>query len=250
MSLVVTKGYLIGRYNYSTFDEILIFLNNFGNKFTCIALGTRKISSKNSRALFFGNYLEIEMFYSNINKLAKLKKVVAINQIGFEYSSNLAFFTINDILSNMKELNKNWYSFYQDIIVKVLMNYDQYELSVYIYLIFIQKIFKKINLIKCNHPISRTKFGYSFVKKGFVCTTCFPTIKSLDKDELEIFKDIFNNNKDINNVFFCKKYNVNWKNFYLKLHYSFNELINKINYSYKLKRDSNEKRSNYSRNNS
>lgn len=241
MSLVVTKGYLIARYDYSTFDEILVFLNNFGNKFTCIALGTRKINSKNSRALFFGNYLEIEMFYSNSDKLSKLKKVVAINQIGFEYSSNLAFFTIGDILASMKELNKDWFSFYQDVLIKILMNYDQYELSVYIYFTFIQKIFKSINLTKCNHIATKTTFGYSFSKKSFVCTTCFPTVKPLTKEEIQVFKDIFDNKQDINKIFFCKKYNINWKDFYLKLHYSFKELINKINQSYKSKRVQNEK---------
>lgn len=75
MSLVVTKGYLIAKYKYNLFDEILIFLNEHGNKFVCYALGTRKINSKNSFALVFGNFLEFEFFYSNNpKKISKLKK--------------------------------------------------------------------------------------------------------------------------------------------------------------------------------
>lgn len=236
MSLVITKGYLVGRFDYAIFDEILVFINNFGNKFTCVALGTRKINSKNARALLYGNYLEIELFHSETpNKLGKLKKVVAINQIGFENATNLGLITINDVLVVMKKTNFDWYQIYQSVLVRVLSNCDEYQLSVYVYLIFIQKMFKKIKINKCIHfdSISKLSLGFSFENASLVCTNCFNSIPPLEPNELKLFKQIYDNSINIEKDFFNTKFQIDWKKMYLKLNSSFKELTKKINETYK-----------------
>lgn len=235
MSLVVTKGYLLARYDYGVFDEILVFLNQFGNRFTCLALGTRKITSKNARALLFGNYLEIELFYSsNGEKLSKLKKVVAINQIGLKYASNLALLTLGDVISKTPQTNKSWFMFYQDVLVKVLMDFDGYKLSIYIYLYFIKYVFKQVKIFKCKHYTENSKilWSFSFEKNGLVCTTCYPQYAPLTNRELQLIVSL--NNIDLsNNSFFIKTYNINWQTMYLKFHNLFREYIKKINKLYK-----------------
>ena len=45
MSEIITKGYLIARNDYQMFDEIITFINEFGNKFVCLAQGSKKIES-------------------------------------------------------------------------------------------------------------------------------------------------------------------------------------------------------------
>lgn len=237
MSLVVTKGYLLARYDYAIFDEVLVFLNQFGNRFTCLALGTRKITSKNARALLYGNYLEIELFYTHSNeKMSKLKKVVAINQIGFNYASNLALITAGDVISKLPNTNKMWFDFYQDILVKVLMDYDKYQISVYVYLVFIKVVFRHVKLQQCSKHLYQNKqelkLCFSFYNSTLVCTECSPQIKQLTSFEIQLLLTL--NKFSLQDLdFFNKTYNINWKSFYLKLHYSFNEYRKKINQLYK-----------------
>ena len=46
MSQTITKGFLIARLDHDTFDEIITFIDDYGNKFVCLAKGTKKIYSK------------------------------------------------------------------------------------------------------------------------------------------------------------------------------------------------------------
>ena len=85
MAEIITRGYLVARQDYDIFDEILTFINEYGNRFIMFAPGTKRITSKNARALFFGNFLEIQFFYArNDTKLSKLKKVISLDQINYK----------------------------------------------------------------------------------------------------------------------------------------------------------------------
>ena len=42
MSQTIIKGFLIARLDHSTFDEIITFIDDYGNKFVCLAKGTKK----------------------------------------------------------------------------------------------------------------------------------------------------------------------------------------------------------------
>ncbi len=82
MSQTITKGFLIARLDHGIFDEIITFIDDYGNKFVCLAKGTKKIYSKNARNLQIGNYCEFIFFLAReINKISKLVKVNVIKQI-------------------------------------------------------------------------------------------------------------------------------------------------------------------------
>lgn len=82
MSQVITKGYLIAREDYQTFDEIITFINEFGNKFVCLAQGTKKIQSHNARNMELGNFCEFQFFHArNENKVSKLMKIYALEKV-------------------------------------------------------------------------------------------------------------------------------------------------------------------------
>ncbi len=83
MGEVITKGYLIHRADYDVFDEVITIINEHNLKFTCFAQGTKKINSKNARHLDYGNYLELDFFYSP-NNLSKFKKATIINEMNLE----------------------------------------------------------------------------------------------------------------------------------------------------------------------
>ena len=75
MAEIITRGYLVARQDYDIFDEILTFINEYGNRFIMFAPGTKRITSKNARALFFGNFLEIQFFLcKKWYKTFKIKK--------------------------------------------------------------------------------------------------------------------------------------------------------------------------------
>ncbi|MDE5949456.1 MAG: hypothetical protein K2G54_01095, partial [Malacoplasma sp.] len=95
MAETITNGFLIFRKDYEMFDETLGFINEYGNIFSVLALGTRKILSKNSRNLFFGCLSEFSFFASrDIDfKMGKLKKVIILeNNINISSRSPLILF--------------------------------------------------------------------------------------------------------------------------------------------------------------
>lgn len=82
MSESIIKGYVVNRIDYQQNDEIITILDENGNRIPVISLGSRKITSKNGRNLFLGNYCEFEIFMARIaNKVSRLKKCNAIVQV-------------------------------------------------------------------------------------------------------------------------------------------------------------------------
>lgn len=81
MSESIIKGYVVNRIDYQQNDEIITILDENGNRIPVISLGSRKITSKNGRNLFLGNYCEFEIFMARVdNKVSRLKKCNAIVQ--------------------------------------------------------------------------------------------------------------------------------------------------------------------------
>jgi recombinational DNA repair protein (RecF pathway) len=76
MGLTIAKGYLLARTPYRIFDEIITILTSNGARIALLALGTRKLQSKNARNLFFGHLLEFSFFAARTSKkVSKLKSV-------------------------------------------------------------------------------------------------------------------------------------------------------------------------------
>lgn len=176
MSETITKAYLIYRKDYELFDEIIGFINEYGNIFTTIALGTRKILSKNSRNLFYGCLSEFSFFASRDidNKIGKLKKVVLLeNKI--DISSRTPLLVINEIIYKNKIKGEDTFK----LLSKLCDTLNQYDYK-YDEVIIINLLIKsckllgiKINLDSCSSCESKQIYSFSFGDFGFVCKKHF-----------------------------------------------------------------------------
>lgn len=130
MAEIITKGYLVARRDYDVFDEILTFINEHGNRFVMFAPGTKRITSKNARALFFGNYLEIQFFHAtNETKLSKLKKVIPLDQIDYKYENTYSMLILSELMSKVIDFNVEFYQFYQLILQYIILEYNDYYIN-------------------------------------------------------------------------------------------------------------------------
>jgi DNA repair protein RecO (recombination protein O) len=82
MAETIKTGYLINKVPYKVFDEIISFIDKTGTIYNCMSLGSKRITSKNGRQLFYATPIEFEIFQSRFdNKLSKLKKAHALEEI-------------------------------------------------------------------------------------------------------------------------------------------------------------------------
>lgn len=231
MALIIIKGYLINRMDYETFDEILTFINEYGNRFVCFAAGTRRITSKNARALEFGNYLEMEIFYASTkNKMSRLKKVTVISSVDFHTAGSLPLLVINDLLTTTPKTSVNLYHLYQDVLANVLMDKNWYLISCYAFVKFIvvsKFRFNFTHCVICKQPYDLA--GFSFSKHGVICINCLRFEEQFSKNEIQTliklseFNDyslkMFSSIGVINYEMLYKKLQRSWINFkksYLK----------------------------------
>ncbi|AJQ45466.1 DNA recombination protein RecO [Ureaplasma diversum] len=175
MAEIVTKGYLVARSDYDVFDEILTFINEHGNRFVMFAYGTRRISSKNARSLFFGNYLEFEFFHARAeNKMSKLKKVVSLDQIDYKYENTYSLIILSQLVSSVVEFNYDYYLFYQMILGYVLLEIDDYYTACFLIIKFMLMNGIVFNLNSCGVCNSRMQLQtLDLNQQHLVCHDCF-----------------------------------------------------------------------------
>ncbi len=170
------KGYLISRYDFSSFDEIIQFILEDGSKISLFAAGTRKILSKNARNLREGCLIEIEYFEARSeNKLSRLKKASIITEH----------------FSNYLDLNKHWiHIINQYLEKKVDCSLSEFQLielmykkhadpffkdkSIVVYLML--EIMKRegynFNLDYCFLCGQEIVYGFSFKYQSVICKEC------------------------------------------------------------------------------
>ncbi len=175
MALVVTNGYLVSRYDYNVFDEILTFINEHGVKFVCFAAGTRRIVSKNARALIMGSYLEFQVFSSSKpDKLSRLKKVIAIKQIDWKYENEYPLLVMSEFISKINDYDIPYYQLYQDVLFHVLNDEDQYLITAYAMVKLITLSGSGVNLSHCVRCGSiRDIKTISIQEMGLICKNCY-----------------------------------------------------------------------------
>jgi len=79
-------GIVIKQINYDDFDQIVTILTDT-ELITFIALGVRKMTSKNRVALQLGNVIEVELFRARLkNKVSKLKRANLVKQLPLQSS--------------------------------------------------------------------------------------------------------------------------------------------------------------------
>ncbi len=209
MAEIITRGYLIDIKEYATFDHIITFINEYGNKFTCISLGSRKIASKNRNSIQLGNLNEFEFFLArDENKISKLKRSVLLEQSIWP-NHNLPFYLLNDVVNKL-EPNIKVFEFYKEFI-NILNN----KQSVYDDDIIILLMLKEVTNLSGIAPVlsecvickSKKISSISFEQKGLMCSNCS---KEIVTEEMVIAKAthyLFNNNLDqLTKLEFNKKY--------------------------------------------
>lgn len=174
MSQIITKGFLIARLDHNTFDEIITFINDYGNKFVCLAKGTRKISSKNARNLQIGNYCEFNFFLArDPNKISRLVKVNTIKQIHWPVYRT-SFFLLNELVNKLIYPSIKNFNFYKNLLSIVTNpSFDDKKAQ----LIVLQKFCKlsgiELFVNKCVLCGSNKIKTMNFNLKGLICQNCF-----------------------------------------------------------------------------
>ncbi len=189
MAETITNGFLIFRKEYELFDEIIGFINEHGNIFTVLALGTKKILSKNLRNLFFGCLSEFSFFASrDIDfKMGKLKKVVILeNNISISTRSPLLLF--NSVIYNNKIKGLKIFNELKELIKNLVLLNEEYDDVLIIYILYKSCAFLgiKLQLNKCSKCNNRTIYSFSNDSFGFVCKNHFVDDYKILNKSLEI----------------------------------------------------------------
>lgn len=200
MAETVFKGYLIKKTDYRDNDEIITFLDTNGNKHTCISLGSRKITSKNGRNLFLGNFCNFEVFLArSANKVSKLKKCQAIDYVNWRMQMYQPFLLLCECVNKTENKGKVLFEFFHKLLD--LINQGKYGDRLTI-LIILQKycILNGISLevnkcVLCGKKIVKS---ISFKHKGILCYECLKSTHSNDfkLEESKLFYYLFRNEYD------------------------------------------------------
>ena len=100
MESIIT-GVVVKRIDVDDFDQVITLITP-KEVLSFIALGVRKITSKNRVALQLGNVIEAEIFRARLNgKLSKLKRAVLVKQVDIKEGDNA-----NVLLEMIRYLSK------------------------------------------------------------------------------------------------------------------------------------------------
>lgn len=187
MSETITKGYLINREDYELFDEIIAFINEYGNVFSCMAKGVKKINSKNGRNLFFGNFLEFEFFLSrDSKKIGKLKRVKLLepNDSNINFNSALLFLNAASYMSQLSGIK--FFKFYKQSLEYIKKVNNQNLLILYIIINLIRLSGIKLILNSCSSCANKNISNFSETNFGFVCSKCDDNHLKIDINVLKL----------------------------------------------------------------
>lgn len=208
-----TKGYLIHQRDYHLYDEILTYITEDGFIRTFYALGVKKINSKNSRAINYGNLVEIEFFSShNIYKMSKLKKIVNISEFNLVKTQNLALILMNGLIYIQKYIDKHIFNLYQEILVLINREYNEYFLSILVFIRFLNYFTKYLGNFK---TINNYFYNYLINKNGL----------KLNKSEIELLESIIQENITIGNLYKLYSTTINFETLFFKIYVNWKDLI-------------------------
>lgn len=196
---ITTKGYLLKRTDYQDFDEIITLINEYGNKFECYSLGSRKINSKNARNLDIGNYLEFQFFYSP-QRLSKLKKITSLSHMDINLKQSYSLLVLNEYYLHMELGNKIFFDFYQKVIFYLHADINEYLLLLFICINIYKQLGYQFDLEKCKKCGFNQTMYIDQNDFGSVCIHCkepHEHLLRLDNSYLELMKQIINNNIDL-----------------------------------------------------
>lgn len=170
MSETIMSCYLLRQEDSNTFDSIITVLLKNNQIINLYANGTRKILSKNSRNLIYGDLLEIEFFKSrSTNSLSKLKKIKSIDNTKPINYWNDGLYVLNQfIIEHNKYFNFNLYESY----ITNMSNLDDESGLIYSLFKIITWSGALINLDCCSVCHSKIIKTISINKMGYLCSSC------------------------------------------------------------------------------
>lgn len=183
MAETILNGYLINKLDYQVFDEVLTFLAEDGNKYSCLSLGSRKIMSKNSRNLFYGAKTEFQFFQARSEeKISRFKKAVLVDEMNWPLQSDKKIFVLNEITSHIPSSN-TLFKFYESKLSEIKSPKEDDDT-------FILKLISEFcsyigialhvnSCIRCNSKVLST---ISFKHSGMLCENCRRNLRVKSED--------------------------------------------------------------------
>ena len=167
----VVTGFIIDILDYEVYDQILTLLLPSNVKLKLIALGSKKILSKNARNISLLNLTEAEVFLArNVNKISKLKKIISLYNFNWQDLTNNVFKIFLNYVNYQKELKEDFYN----LLINLINHKDeeyQVLLSKLLKLIFID-LGLKFNFndcINCHHKfVTIISIEYA----SLICNNC------------------------------------------------------------------------------
>ena len=181
MSAKIIEGIVIKVSDYRDSDLIVRMITN-DRIINFVALGTRKVTSKNRFALQVGNIIETEIFLSSrTDKMSKLKKATLIHQPTINKNDVAeVIFEINRFLVNLESISKELYSFLKKGI-KLLGQEFNHQIKTFIVAKTLKDRGLNVNFNYCVECGNNNNINnFHFYKGGFLCTRHSITDQSLE----------------------------------------------------------------------
>lgn len=180
--IINTNGYVLHKKDYGDFDEIITIVNDYGNKFVCLCLGTKKITSKNARHLNYGDYIEFEFFFSP-SKLSKLKSAKTITFLPEKLKANYTLPIMNELYTQLELGHVKWFHIYQTMILNIIAEVNDYVNLLNCLVMTYKASGLAINFDAC--VLCNTTYhleALAFKNYGVVCKSCYSRMEHLKLD--------------------------------------------------------------------
>lgn len=192
-------GIVIKQIDYDDYDQIVTILTET-DVITFIALGVRKMTSKNRVALQLGNVIEIEFFRARLkNKISKLKRASLIKQLPVQESDTALVWL--EILKYLSWIEKSSPNLFRSIIETYSYWGTEYNHHIKTYILFHLLEIRGVkphndNCIRCGR-YDRIN-GFEFYEGGFTCV--YHTKKKRSLEYLKGIQSLFINFKKYMNT--------------------------------------------------
>lgn len=196
MAEIITKGYVIAKNDFQVFDEIITFINEFGNKFVCLAQGTKRITSHNARRLQLGNYCEFQFFLArNEDKVSKLLRASLIKEVKWP-NFRQSLITLNDLVNQLIYPDVRNYQFYEKMLAYAIdESIDDAKAELIVLRNYCKLTGIDLHVNDCvlchNHHIKTISFEHG----GLLCGQCFAEA-NIHEFSLEFSKLVYHLFKD------------------------------------------------------
>jgi DNA repair protein RecO (recombination protein O) len=178
--------------------EIITFIDKKGIRYSCMALGTKKIESKNARNLFIGSLIEFQIFKSRgENKLSKLKKATVVEEADWKIDSNQSFNILTNCITKVKYTSSEFFIFYKQCLELIdSKKYNEQINSLIILFKFLKINGINIELDNCVMCGKNNAKYMSIDKAGVICEQC-----SSSQYGIEVINNLkLLDNKKYNNI--------------------------------------------------